>query len=211
MSEVFTLEATIREDMGKGASRRLRHNNGVPAIIYGGKDEPQAITCAHNKVVKALESESFHSAVLNLTIGNKKETVILKSLQRHPFRPIIMHMDFLRVSASETITKTVPLNYLNEEEATGVKLGGILSHVMTEVEISCKVKDLPAHIDVDVAKLDMDQTLHLSDLKLPKGVNLTTDLSDKDRDLPVAAIHASKRKEEAEGTEAADAEPKEED
>ncbi len=198
MSEVFTLEATKREDMGKGASRRLRHNNGVPAIIYGGKAEPQAVTCAHNKVIKALESESFHSSVFNLMVGKKKETVILKSLQRHPFRPIIIHMDFLRVSASETITKTVPLTFLNEESSKGVKLGGLLSHSLTEVEVSCKVKDLPAHIDVDVAELDLEQTWHLSDLKLPKGVSLTADASDKDRDLPVVAIHASKKKDDAE-------------
>ena len=191
MSDI-KLEAEARSDMGKGASRRLRRLEGkVPAIIYGGSKEPVSITLKHNKLIKALENEAIFSSVIDVALGKKKESVIIKDLQRHPYKPVVMHVDFQRVSSSDVIVKDVPIHFINEDKCKGVKAGGALFHTMTQLEVRCKVKDLPEFIEVDVANLEKDHVLHLSDLKLPKGVELTTDINEDEgsHNLPVVSVH----------------------
>ncbi|KTD21897.1 50S ribosomal protein L25/general stress protein Ctc [Legionella londiniensis] len=192
------LEAETRTDKGKGASRRLRRlENKVPAILYGGSKEPQAIHLLHNKVIKALESESIYSSVFDLKLGGKVEQVILKDLQRHPYKPVILHMDLQRVGAKDVLVKMVPIHFVNETEAKGVKAGGMINHTMNQVEVRCQAKDLPEFIEVDVSDMQLDDVLHLSDLKLPKGVQLTIEPAG-DHDHPVVSIHKPKRAAEAE-------------
>ncbi len=188
---IIKLEAEVREDMGKGASRRLRRlEEKVPAIVYGGKKDPLSITLKHNKLIKALENEAIFSSVIDLALGKKKEHVIIKAMQRHPYKPIVMHVDFQRVIGSDVIVKEVPIHYINEEACKGVKSGGALFHTMTQLEIRCQVKDLPEYIEVDVADLELDDVLHLSDIKLPKGVELATDIEeDGSHDLPIISVH----------------------
>ena len=189
----IVLEAQTRTDMGKGASRRLRRlENKVPGVIYGGDKKPRSIDLQHNKVVKALESESIYSSVFDLHIDGKVEHVILKDLQRHPYKPIIMHMDLQRVSAKDILVKNVPIHFTNEELSKGVKAGGKINHLMTQVEVRCQVKNLPEFIEFDMTDVGMNDIVHLFDLKLPKGVNLTIDSKDTSHNLPVAAIHAPK-------------------
>ena len=184
------LEAETRKDLGKGASRRLRRlENKVPAVLYGSDIKPQAIHLLHNKVIKALETESIYSSVFDLRVDGKVEHVILKDLQRHPYKPVILHMDLQRVSAKDVLVKMVPLHFMNEEEAKGVKAGGMISHTMTQIEIRCQAKYLPEFIEVDVADMNVDDVLHLSDLKLPKNVHLATDPTVGGHDHPVISIH----------------------
>ena len=186
------LEAESRADMGKGASRRLRLENKVPAVIYGGDKKPKSIHFLHNKVIKALEAESIYSSVFDITVDGKVEHVILKALQRHPYKPIIMHMDLQRVSGKDVLVKLVPLHFTNEQQSPGVKAGGLINHSMTQVEVRCQAKDLPEFIEVDMTNVAMDDVVHLSNLKLPKGVHLTVDVTDGSHDAPVVSIHASK-------------------
>ncbi|MFI4918217.1 MAG: 50S ribosomal protein L25/general stress protein Ctc [Legionellales bacterium] len=192
MSTVL-LVAQARTDMGKGASRRLRRlENKVPAVVYGGDKAPVSIHFLHNKVVKALETESIYSSVFDITIDGKVEHVILKALQRHPYKPLVMHMDLQRVSAKDILTKLVPLHFTNEQQSKGVKAGGLINHTMTQVEIRCAAKNLPEFIEVDMTDVGMNEVVHLSHLKLPKNVHLTADVADGSHDAPVVSIHAPK-------------------
>ena len=187
------LEAETRTDMGKGASRRLRRLEGkVPAVIYGGTKKPVSVHLMHNKVVKALETESIYSSVFDLSLDGKKEHVILKALQRHPYKPIILHMDLQRVSAKDVLVKMVPLHFINQDKAQGVKEGGMVNHTMSQVEVRCEARYLPEFIEVDVLDMAMDDVIHLSDLKLPKGVKLAMDTTVGDHDHPVVSVHMSK-------------------
>ena len=188
----FSLNANARNDLGKGASRRLRRNADlVPAIVYGGDKAPQNIALEARELKKALENEAFYSHVIKLSIDGKKEDVLLKALQRHPAKPVIMHADFLRVVAGHEVTVHVPLHFINEDSCVGVKKsGGVISHTMTEVEVNCLPKDLPEFIEVDMAGVDLNQIVHLSDLKLPKGVSIPFLAQGPDHDLPVANVHA---------------------
>lgn len=187
------LEAESRTDMGKGASRRLRRlENKVPAVIYGGDKKPKSIHFLHNKVIKALETESIYSSVFDISVDGKVEHVILKALQRHPYKPLVMHMDLQRVSAKDVLIKLVPIHFTNEQKSAGIKAGGIINHTMTQVEVRCQAKDLPEFIEVDMTSVGMNDIVHLSNLKLPKGVHLTVDVKDGSHDAPVVSIHASK-------------------
>lgn len=210
MSKIL-LEAQERTLMGKGASRRLRRlENKVPAVIYGGDKAPRSIHFLHNKVIKALETESIYSSVFDISVDGKVEHVILKALQRHPFKPLVMHMDLQRVSAKDVLVKLVPLHFINEDQSKGVKAGGIINHAMTQVEVRCQAKDLPEFIEVDMTAVEMDQIVHLSHLKLPKNVHLTVDVADTSHDAPVVSIHAPKiAAVEEETTVAADEVPTE--
>ena len=186
----ITLAATVRQDCGKGASRRLRRlDNQVPAIVYGGEKDALSLQMPHNKVIKALEDEHIYSSVLSLDVNGKKEYVILKALQRHPFKPVIMHMDFQRVSPNDDISKLVPLHFINEAAAPGVKAGGMVNHHMNQLEVRCKVKHLPDHIDIDLSALELDQVIHLSQVQLPNGVALTVDCADEAHNHAVVSIH----------------------
>ncbi|MBB3102687.1 50S ribosomal protein L25/general stress protein Ctc [Azomonas macrocytogenes] len=196
----FTLNAEVRSDLGKGASRRLRRNASmVPAVIYGGDKAPQSISLLSREVAKLLENEAAFSHVISLKIGSASESVLIKALQRHPAKGFVLHVDFLRTVADHKLTAHIPLHFLNQETAIGVKQqGGEISHTVSEVEIACLPKDLPEFIEVDLASLELGQILHLSDLKLPAGVELVA--LAHGNDLAVANIHAS-RVEKTDGTE----------
>lgn len=186
----FELDAEVRSDMGKGASRRLRHANQVPAVVYGANEPAQSLTLNHDKVVTALSNEAFYSHILTLNINGKAEKVILKALQRNPAKPRVAHMDFLRVRMDQKITMRVPLHFLNEDKAPGVREGGVVTHGMTDVEVSCLPANLPEYIEVDIINLGMDQTLHLTDIKAPQGVDFVAFAHGvEDHDLPVVSIH----------------------
>jgi large subunit ribosomal protein L25 len=186
----ITLEAEARTDMGKGASRRLRRlENKVPGILYGGDKEAQAIHLLHNKVMKALETESIYSSIFDLKVNGKVERVILKDLQRHPYKPIIMHMDLQRVSAKDVLVKMIPLHFINEENSPGVKDGGIVNHTMVHVEVRCQAQHLPEFIEVDLGEMQLNDVIHLSNLTLPKNVQLAIDPTTGGHDHPVVSIH----------------------
>ena len=173
MAEEFDLIADIREDAGKGASCRLRHQGKVPAIIYGGGRPPRALTFDHNKVIQQLENEKFYSSVLTIKVGDKSQAAILKDVQRHPSRPFVMHMDFQRIVEDQEIRMNVPLHFVGEDVAPGVKRGGgKISHLRTDVEIVCLPRHLPEYIELDVSNLELDEYLYLSDLKVPEGVTV---------------------------------------
>ena len=214
MSQDFVIEAFPRDDQGRGASRRLRREERkIPAIIYGGNKEATAISIWHNELKKALENEAFFSHVLTVELDGKKESVILKDLQRHPYKPLLTHADFLRVDKDHEIHVNVPLHFVNEESAPAIKLhGGVANHQINEVEVICLPQNLPEFIEVDMAAVEMDQVVHLSDLKLPEGVRVAALLQGEDHDLPVVAIHkprGAKVDEAEEGEEGEEGESKE--
>jgi len=194
MSTNFTINAKSREDTGKGASRRLRRLTGeVPAIIYGGKKDAEKISILHKDITKALENDAVYSSIISLSIDGKAEDTIIKDIQRHPAKQIILHMDFLRVSKTTKLQTRVPLNFINEDICVGVKLGGgLIAHTMTDIEISCLPKDLPESIDVDMAEVDVGQIVHLSDLTLPDGVESVSLSQGADYDLTVATVNKQK-------------------
>jgi len=164
------VNATSRTVQGTGASRRLRRDGRVPGILYGGKQQPQAIELDHNALYHLLKVEAFHASILNMNLDGKKQQVLLRHLHMHPFKTQVMHVDFQRVAKDKKIYIKVPLHFLNAEIAPGVKVGGgIISHVMTEVEISCLPADLPEFIEVDLKDLALGHSVHLSELKFPKG------------------------------------------
>ena len=205
MSDLFTLSATRRDVKGKGASRRLRREEGtVPAIVYGGKAQPAMISLSHKDLNHSLENEAFYSHVLTLDIEGQKESVILKDLQRHPYKPKIMHADFLRVQKDQKLHVHVPLHFINEDKCVGVRLGGgVISHQQIEVEVVCLPANLPEYIEVDMADVEVETIIHLSDLKLPAGIELAELLKGASHDLPVVAIHKPRgSKADEEGTEA---------
>jgi large subunit ribosomal protein L25 len=184
MKNLFEVQAELRTDLGKGASRRLRHAGNVPAIVYGSEKAPISITIEHNMFLRHLDEDAFYSHILTLNIDGKKQKVVLKDLQRHPASDVkIMHADFLRVSANHALTMNVPLHFNGEDVAPGVKAGGLVSHLMSEVEITCLPKDLPESIDIDVSGLDMDESIHLTELVLPAGVTLTALAHKQDEEL----------------------------
>jgi large subunit ribosomal protein L25 len=201
MSDEFTLNAQPREGRGKGASRRLRHAGLVPAIVYGADKEPVSIALDYRIVKKNLAHEAFFSRVLTLNVNGTSEKVILRDLQRHPGNSLVMHMDLQRVSEDEEIRVRVPLHFVGEEEAPGVRLErGVVSHMLTEVEVSCLPKDLPEYIEVDISGLHLNDALHLSDLKVPQGVELVELGYGDEHDTAVISIQPP-RVEEAEEAE----------
>ncbi|MCU7939700.1 MAG: 50S ribosomal protein L25/general stress protein Ctc [gamma proteobacterium symbiont of Bathyaustriella thionipta] len=189
MSATFTLNAELRTDTGKGASRRLRHANRVPAIIYGSDKEPAMLTLRHDDIFHASDDEAFFSHILTIEYDGKSEQVIIKDMQRHPARIQIMHADFQRIDADHALHVNVPIHFLNEESSLGVKAGGIVSHEMTELEVSCLPKDLPEYIEVDMANLDVGDSIHLTSIVLPEGVSSVILMQGDDHDQAVAAIH----------------------
>ncbi|UYZ84528.1 50S ribosomal protein L25/general stress protein Ctc [Entomomonas sp. E2T0] len=185
----FIIDAQARDDLGKGASRRLRRNASmVPGIIYGGDKAPKSVSVLAKDLAKLLENEAVFSHILTVNVAGQKESVLIKALQRHPAKGFVLHIDFQRMVAGQKITTTIPLHFINEATAIGVKQdGGEISHITGEVEISCLPKDLPEFIEVDMANVELDQIVHLSDLKAPKGVELVA--LAHNNDLPVATIH----------------------
>jgi large subunit ribosomal protein L25 len=200
MKTSFELVAEFRETQGKGASRRLRHDGKVPAILYGGHTAARTLTLSHQKLLIMLENERFYSTILNLKVGDQSQAAILKDVQRHPFKNAIVHIDFQRVEENEKIRISIPLHFTGAAVSPGVKSqGGIVSHMRNEAEVSCLPKDLPEFIEVDISGLSLNESIHLSQLKIPAGVVLV-ELAKED--AAVVAIH-SPRAEEPEPTAAA--------
>ena len=164
-----------RQAQGTGASRRMRNAGKVPGIVYGGDQKPQLIELDHNALYHALKKEQFHSSILDLTVGEQQTKVLLKAFQVHPFRPLVLHVDFMRVAADRKISMKVPLHFKGAEESPAVKLeGAMITHVLNEIEVSCLPGDLPEFIEVDLSGLSKGHSLHASDLKLPDGVSVVT-------------------------------------
>ena len=207
MSEaIFNLDASVRTDLGKGASRRLRREDKLPGIIYGGEEAPVSITLDHNKVNNSADFEAFYSHVLEINLDGKVVEVLVKDMQRHPFKPKITHIDFQRVIAGQDVHTNVPLHFVNEEKSAAVKAGGIAEHHVTEIEVTCQPKDLPEFIEVDMAAVEMGQTVHLSDLTLPAGVSsVELAKNDEAHDLAVVTVKPAPKAADAEedGEEAA--------
>lgn len=175
----FELIANVRNLQGTSASRRLRRAGTVPGIVYGGDAAPTVIETNHNDLLLKLKKEAFHSSIITLNIDGKKESVLLRDYQMHAYKPLVLHIDFQRVDATHELHVKVPLHFINEEVAPGVKLGGgLVNHVMTEVDIHCLAADLPEFIEVDLSALKVGDSIHLSQLKLPKGVQLVAHASD---------------------------------
>ncbi len=198
----FTFIATARNDLGKGASRRLRRaKQYIPAIVYGGESAPQPIAVEQREFYRVLETEeAIYTSILNLEVDGKKHQVIMKDMQRHPFKPLVMHIDFQRVDSEHKVTINVPVHFLNEEACVGVKQqGGLIQHLLNEIEVTALPQDLPQSIDVDVAALELNQTVHLSDLKLPETVTIVA-LS-HGGDTGVVSVHAKKGGSEEAETE----------
>jgi large subunit ribosomal protein L25 len=183
----FTLNAELRSDLGKGASRRLRRLASlVPAVVYGGEKAPESISLLAKEVAKLLENEAAYSHIIALTVDGKKQNVVIKALQRHPAKGHVMHADFVRVVAGQKLTAIVPVHFINE--AAPIKKGGEISHVTSELEVTCLPKDLPEFIEVDLGALEIGAIVHLSDLKAPKGVEFVA--LAHGNDLAVANVHA---------------------
>jgi large subunit ribosomal protein L25 len=181
------ISANKRTLQGKGASRRLRGSGKVPGVIYGGESPAQAIELDHNGLYHKLKQEAFHASILSMELDGEKEQVLLRDIQMHPFKLQVLHIDFQRVDKNKKIHMKVPLHFINAEIAPGVKLsGGLVSHVLTELDVSCLPKDLPEFITIDLTDLAAGNTLHLSDLELPEGVEIPSLV--KGENLPVATI-----------------------
>ena len=200
----FELSAERRADVGKGASRRLRRDGKVPAIVYGGEEEPMPVTLIQNEMNRRLENQAFYSHVLTLNLGSETQSVVLKDIHRHPYKRQLLHVDLQRVSASRRLHMRVPLHFLNEDKSPAGKTAGVLVlHELNEVEVSCLPKDLPEFIEVDLGALSVGDIIHLSELKLPAGVEVPELKLGKEHD--VAVVIAKHAKEEAEDTGAPEA------
>ncbi|CAI2795040.1 MULTISPECIES: 50S ribosomal protein L25/general stress protein Ctc [Pseudomonas] len=182
----FTLNAQARTDLGKGASRRLRHAANIPAVVYGGNKPAESVTILSKEIAKLFENEAAYSHVIELNVDGTKQNVIVKAMQRHPSKQFIMHADFVRVVAGQKLTAIVPVHFVGEDAP--VKKGGVVSHTATELEVTCLPKDLPEFIEVDLSAAEIGTIIHLSDLKAPKGVEFVA-LAHND-DKAVANVHA---------------------
>ena len=189
MTSSIVINATPRADVGKGASRRLRRNNGVPAILYGAKKEAQSLLLQHHEIIKALENEQIYTQLFNLNIDGKMHSVRLRDIQRHAYKPKILHMDFQRITGTERLHVKVPLHFINEENSPAVKEGAIIAHQIKEVEIICPALHIPAFLEVDLSNLVVDQIIHLSDLKLPADAVIVALTHGESHNLPIAAAH----------------------
>ena len=207
MSDQFELNAEVRNDMGKGASRRLRRSTDlVPAIIYGGDKGPLPLSLSRKDLEKALENEAFYSHVLTVKVGKDKEKAILKDLQRHPAKNSVMHVDFMRIDDKVAIKVHVPIHFLNEDTCEGVKTqGGMIQHQNTDIEVQCLPGDIPEFIEVDMLNLETGQIIHLSDVTLPAGVTSVALALGEAHDLAIASVIAPKGSDEDDLDEETDA------
>ncbi|GAA0722557.1 50S ribosomal protein L25/general stress protein Ctc [Dokdonella soli] len=197
MAKTHEIKVEKRNDEGKGASRRLRRAGFVPAIVYGGEVKPVSIQLLHNDVWHASQNEWFYSSILDLSLGGDVQKVLLRDMQRHPFKQLVLHLDFQRVNENEAIRVRVPLHFMNQEASPAGKTSGVvITHEMNEVEISCLPKDLPEYIEIDLSALKTDEIVHLSDLKLPAGVEIPELRFGKEHDH--AVVVAKEVREEVE-------------
>ncbi|HBC58315.1 MAG TPA: 50S ribosomal protein L25 [Gammaproteobacteria bacterium] len=198
MSVDFELSSTIRQETGTAAMRRLRRESLVPGVLYGGTDPVVNIQLQENELNKALENEAIFSHILDLKVDGKNHKALLKDLHRHPYKPRILHVDFQRVSANQKLHVQVPIHFLGEEVAPGVKQGGLVSHLMTAVQIECQAKDLPEFLEVDISALDLGSSLHLSDISVPTGVTIPELGHGPEHDLPIISITVKRGGDESE-------------
>lgn len=207
MSNVFEFVAEKRVESGKSAAKAARRSGRVPAVIYGGSAEPVMLTLEHNEVLKHLEHEAVYSHILDVTVDGEKEQALLKGVQRDPAKPRVLHLDFMRVVAGHEIKMNVPFHFLNEESCVGVKAGGVVMHGMTDVEVVCMPRNLPEYIEVDLADLDVGGVIHLSEIKLPEGVEIPELSQGEEHDQSVAQVVKARAQvdesEEAEGSASA--------
>ncbi|MCK4834928.1 MAG: 50S ribosomal protein L25/general stress protein Ctc [Gammaproteobacteria bacterium] len=195
----FELNATLREDQGKGASRRLRHANVLPAIVYGAGKDPVSITLQQKDIQHKLPDESFYSQVLSLNIEGKAEDVLIRDIQHHPYKMEVMHMDFIRIDAKKVVHVFSQLHFSGEDVAPGAKTeDGVVNHIITEVEVECLPKDIPEFIAVDLSEMHVGDIIHLSDLKLPEGVEILALKQGEEHDTAVVGMHVRKVIEEIE-------------
>jgi len=194
MSDQFELQAELREDKGKGSSRRLRRlADQIPAIVYGAGKDPKPLTLIRKDLEKALENEAFYTNVLTINVGKSKEKAILKDLQRHPAKDMVMHADFLRVDEKVEIKMTIPLHFINEDTCKGVKLdGGMIQHQVTEIDVLCLPSNIPEYIEVDMAEREIGDIVHLSDITLPEHVTSIDLRLGEEHDLALASVQAPK-------------------
>lgn len=184
-------EAKTRDVHGKGASRRLRHAGRVPGVVYGSNQAPVSLDIDHNEVFQCARKEAFHASVLTMVLDGQPQPVLLRDIQVHPYKPKILHLDFQRVDANEKLHIKVPFHFINADQAPGVKLGGgTVSQILTEAEVSCLPANLPEFIEVDLSGLNAGQSVHLSEVKLPAGVELVA--LGRGEDLAVVAIIGAK-------------------
>ena len=204
MTDSNVINAEIREDVGKGASRRLRHQGKIPAVIYGGKKDPATLTLEHDPLMHAASNESFYSSILEIQVADgRTQKVVVRDVHHHPFKMQIMHLDFMRVSAEEVLKISVPIHFTNEEESEAGKASGvIIQHLVTDVEIAALPANLPEYLSVDLINLDDGGVVMLSEIKLPEGVEIPA-LAGEDDDIMIAnTVHVK----ESQGTGAAAAE-----
>jgi len=196
MSKTHEIKVQRREDEGKGASRRLRHAGVIPAIVYGGELKPVSIQLDHEEIWLAQQNEWFYSSILDLSLNGEVQKVLLRDLQRHPYKQLIMHIDFQRVNENEKLHASVPLHFVNEDKSpAGKSAEVVVTHELNEVQVSCLPKDLPEFIEVDLSSLEVGNVVHLSDIKLPAGVELPELKQGKEHD--VAVVIAKHGREDA--------------
>ena len=189
MSEQFELIARLRARSGTNLVRRLRREGDVPAVLYGGDKENLSIAINHDVLFHSLEKEEFHSAIIVINTDGNREEAILRDVQRHPHKTSILHADFQRVDANRVLTMTMPIHFVGEEECEGVKIdGGMISHLINDIEISCLPKDLPEQIELDVSDMRLNDSLHLSDISLPEGVSITALMHDEEQEHDLAVV-----------------------
>ena len=193
MSDTTTIAAEIREDVGKGASRRLRHAGQVPAVIYGGHKDPISLAVQQEELLRATSNESFFASIIEIKVGKSRtQQAVVRDMHRHPFKPVIMHIDFMRVSAEEVLRISVPIHFVGEEESPAGKTSGVvIQHQVTEIEIAALPKDLPEFLAVDLSNIDAGDAVMLSSVELPEGVSIPAlEIEGEEYDIPVAnAIH----------------------
>lgn len=198
MADMFEFVAENRNASGRGGARAVRRDGMVPAVVYGGASEPKAIVLEHNDVVKHLSHEAVYSHVLDLKIDGKSEKAILKDIQRHPARPQILHMDFMRVDETQALKVNVPLHFINEDTCVGVKAGGVVTHAMVDIEVSCLPSKLPEYIEVDLSAMDIGGSVHLSNIVVPEGVEIVALAQEGEHDYTVAQVMKVRKEEEIE-------------
>ncbi|PPE73479.1 50S ribosomal protein L25 [Solimonas fluminis] len=204
MKQNFTVIAETRADEGKGASRRLRREGKVPAVLYGGKDKAQSIAVSHNEMWKSLKVEAFYSHILTLTLDGQSQQVVLKALQRHPVDETLIHIDFQRILADQILRRAVPLHFKGADVAPGVKIGGgIVEHHLNQVDVECLPKDLPEFLEIDLSGLELNDVVHLSQIKLPEGVSLAELKHGNDQSVVVIHLPRAAKEEEVAAAPAA--------
>ncbi len=208
MSNVFEFVAESRDLSGKSAARAVRRQGKVPAVIYGGDGDPEKLVLEHNDVIKHLEHEAVYSHVLDVKVDGKAQKALLKDIQRHPAKAQVLHMDFMRVDESHKVKMHVPLHFINEDACVGVKMGGVVTHAMVEVEVVCMPSSLPEYIEVDLAGVEIGRSVLLSEVVLPAGVEILALTQGEDHDQPVAQVVKTKA-EKATGEDEAGSEESE--